>query len=165
MSEFLTPNHLKEFMRSHQIDGEICYLSTPTPTVIAAAQAVGTDPSKIIKSVLFMVKKAPVLAISCGTQRIERKAIASFFGVGRKQVKLADAESVLHITGYRVGTVPPFGHAHKIHTLVDSKVLEQDRIYAGGGAENALAHISTSDILRITGADIIDLHNQPLAKA
>ncbi len=157
----LKPSDLQTFMEKNAIDGEIVFLDEPTPTVEVAAKVVGTGPDQIVKSVLFTVRDEKVIAMACGTQLIERRAIAAVFGVGRKQVKLANAEIVLETTGYPVGTVPPFGHPQPIRALMDPRVLEHDECYAGGGAHNALTRLNPQDILKITSAEIIDLHNRP----
>jgi prolyl-tRNA editing enzyme YbaK/EbsC (Cys-tRNA(Pro) deacylase) len=156
----LTPDDLQTFMDENHIPGEILLLDVPTPTVEAAAQAVGTDPERIVKSVLFRIGDGGVLAITSGTLPIDQRAIAALYGVGRKRVKLADPETVLRVTGYPVGTVPPFGHATPSRTLLDPGVLEFPEIYAGGGAHNALVRIDPQEILRVTQAEIIDLHSK-----
>ena len=154
----LTPNDLESFMEQHGIEGEIVFLGKPTPTVETAAQAVGTHPNQIVKSVLFTIRDEKILAIACGTQLIERRVIAALCGVGRKRVRLANAEIVLETTGYPVGTVPPFGHPQSIRTLIDPRVLDHNEVYAGGGAHNSLVRLNPQDILKITKAQIIELH-------
>jgi prolyl-tRNA editing enzyme YbaK/EbsC (Cys-tRNA(Pro) deacylase) len=148
---------LSVYMRTHNIAGEILHLSVPTPTVETAAQAVGTTVDQIIKSILFLVDEQPVLAIACGLSSIQRRAIADLFGVGRKRVKLASPETVLEISGYEVGAMPPFGHLQPLTTLIDRNVLDFTDAYAGGGAENAIVHLNPQDILRVSGAKILDL--------
>ena len=148
---------LQEFIRAHDIPGEIIHLSVPTPTVETAAQAVSAMPEQIIKSILFMVDGQPVLAVSCGKSSIERRAIADLYGVGKKRVKLATPEMVLEISGYEVGAMPPFGHRQLLTTLIDPRVLDSSEAYAGGGAENALVRLNPQEILRVTGAKVLDL--------
>lgn len=155
----LTTSDLRRFLESHAIAGEILLLEKPTPTVQAAAEAVGAHPSQIVKSILFMVDEQPILAIACGTDRIDRRAIAGFLGVGRKRVKLAEAEAVVRMAGYEVGAMPPFAHRQPIMTLLDPRVLGQPEVFAGGGAENALLRLSPSEILRITQARVLNLIN------
>ncbi len=157
----LIPSDLQSFMEQNGIMGEIVFLDMPTPTVETAAQAAGTHPDQIVKSVLFTVRDDKVLAIACGTQLIERRVIATLYDVGRKRVRLANAEIVLETTGYPVGTVPPFGHPQPIRTLIDPRVLEHSEVYAGGGAHNALVRLNPQDILNTTKAQIIDLHSMP----
>ena len=151
----LTPADLQSFMDQNGISGEIIFLENPTPTVETAAQALNTIPENIVKSVLFTIGDERVLAIARGTRFIEQRAIAAYFGVGRKKVKLASPEIVLAVAGYPVGTVPPFGHQSPSTAFIDPGVLEPEEIYAGGGAHNAMVRLSPKDILRITKAEIL----------
>ncbi len=123
----LNPADLQAFMLQHAIQGEILSLEVPTPTVETAAQAVGAQPDWIVK------------------------------GVGRKRVKLATPDVVLRVAGYEAGAMPPFGHLQPIPTLIDPRVLAHPVVYAGGGAENALVRLDSQEILRVTGAQVIDL--------
>jgi hypothetical protein len=50
--------------------------------------------------------------------------VAKHLGVLRRHVRLATPAEVLESTGYRVGTVPPFGHYTSLRTLVDIGVTE-----------------------------------------
>lgn len=156
-----TAEDLKKVIQTQGIEGQIHYLSMPTPTVEAAAEAVGTSTYQIVKSLLFTIGEEAVLVISSGPDRVDRKILAAHFGVGRKRVKLADAPTVLSITGYEVGAVPPFGHKQKIDVILDERVLNQSMIYAGGGSVDALLEISPTELLRVTGADVINLQRPP----
>ncbi|MEW6718476.1 MAG: YbaK/EbsC family protein [Chloroflexota bacterium] len=152
---------LQTFLNKNNVDGELLLLDIPTPTVKAASEAVGVEAGQIVKSVLFTVSGEPVLAIACGDDRIEQQAIAAHFGVGRKKVKLADPESVLQISGYSVGAMPPFGHLQPLQTILDPRVLKQPIVYAGGGAENALLRLKSTEIERLTRPRVVDLIRVP----
>lgn len=158
MSErVLGPEDLRQFLALHEVEAEILRLESETPTVEAAARAVGTTPERIVKSLLFLVEGRPVLAIACGPDRVDSRALARRFGVGRKRVRLADGETVQRVTGYPIGAVPPFGHRQPLTTLVDRRVLEHEEVFAGGGGIDALVRVSPQDILRLTGAEVLDL--------
>ena len=157
----LQPTDLVNFMRENNIPGEILSLDMPTPTVEDAAQAVGTNPENIVKSILFRINDGFVLAITCGPAHIERRAIAAHFNVGRKKVKLADPGKVLRETGYQVGAMPPFGHHSPLPTLIDKRVLDKDQVYAGGGSDQTLMRIKPEVILAASGAEILDLLQPP----
>ena len=161
MNRIFTATDLQAYMEKQGILGEILILDVPTPTVEAAAQAVGVQARQIVKSVLFNVLDEAVLTISCGDQLVERRVIGTLYSVSRKRVKLASSEMVLDLTGYAVGTVPPFGHREHLETLLDHRVLEFTEVYAGGGSHNALVRLNPQDILRITQANVIDLHTRP----
>ncbi len=151
-------NDLAAFMEDEGILGDIVFLDDETPTVEAAAAAVGVQPEQIGKSLLFLTPDEPILVIACGTTRVSYKRLAQYLGINRKKLKLAKAAEVLTVTGYRVGTVPPFGHRRPLSTLIESDVINQDDLYAGGGEINALVHLSTAELCRVTGAEIVNLH-------
>jgi Cys-tRNA(Pro) deacylase len=157
----LNSNDLQSFMIAHGIPGEILHPGAPTPTVEAAARALGVTHEQIVKSILFLVNEQPVLVITCGTGHVDQRAIAARYGVGRKRVKLATTEEVLAISGYEVGAMPPFGHHHPLPTLLDRRVLDLPEVFAGGGAENALVRLDPQEIVRASHAEVMDLTTIP----
>lgn len=152
---------LQAFMQRNGIAGEIVLLAVPTLTVESAAQAVGVSPQRIVKSLLFLVDEQPVIAIACGLAPVNRERLARHYGVGRKRVKLAPPETVLQVSGYAVGAMPPFGHLQRLPTLMDPLVLQQPEVYAGGGAENALLRLDPKELLRVTQAEVVTLVTSP----
>lgn len=151
---------LTHFVKTRSVAGEVIWLPVETPTVEDAARAVGTSPERIVKSLLFLVDGRPILALACGPTRVDTRAIAAHFGVGRKRVKLAGPDAVLVATGFPVGALPPFGHRQPLPTLIDSQVLKQREVFAGGGSINALLRTSPAEIVRITTAVEVDLTGQ-----
>jgi len=158
----LTPADLTRTIATASIAAEIIPMPVKTSTVFAAAAALGIDPAQIIKSLLFLVRKEPVLVIASGTTRVDRRVLANRFGVGKKQIKLAGAETVRRVTGYPVGGVPPIGHLTPLQTLLDRAVLAWDVIYGGGGDEHTLLRIAPRELARATGAEWIELTETPL---
>ena len=155
MTQPLTPTDLTRFIAAHAIAAEIVPVTAETPTVPAAAAALGVTTGQIIKSLLFWVRDQPVLVIASGETLVDRGILAARYGVGKKQVKLADAEAVLRLTGYPAGGVPPFGHPAPIPTLLDRAVLAWDAIYGGGGDDHTLLRIAPAELARVTGAELI----------
>lgn len=158
----LTASDLARFIQRNAVAAEVIHLPVHTPTVDLAARAVHASPDSIVKSLLFLVSGKPALVIACGLSRVDSRSVAAHFGVGRKQVTLADAEVVLTATGYPVGALPPFGHLQRIPTLIDRRVLLQPEVYAGGGSVDALVRVSPGEIVRLTGAVTLDLQHPSL---
>jgi Cys-tRNA(Pro) deacylase len=154
----LDSTYLKTFIQGLNINAEVIEIDAPTPTVEAAAEAVGTQPEKILKSLLFLIDNKPILVIASGTLRVDRKALAKHFQVGRKRVKLADANTVEAVTGYKVGGVPPIGHLTSLRMVIDEQALKYDLVYGGGGGINSLLSIDPQEIVSFAGAEPINLH-------
>lgn len=161
----LTPDDLAAFIERHHVRAEILHLQQETPTVDDAARAVGANPDRIVKSLVFLIDSAPTLVIACGANLVSRRRLAAHFGVSVKRVKLADPTTTLAASGYPVGALPPFGHRQSLPTLIDRRVLIHDEVYAGGGSIHALLRIQAQEIARITQATALDLVEAPTAGA
>ncbi len=148
---------LETVCRALGLSAQVIYQDVPTPTVAAAAQAVGCRVDQIVKSILVMVAGEPLVIVTNGERRIDFPAVAARYGVSRKRVRLATSEEVLALTGYRVGALPPFGHQNTLRTLLDPQVLAESQVYAGGGAENALLFIRPEEIGRAVEVEILNV--------
>lgn len=152
-----TPADLGRFIAESGITAELTPMRADTPTVPAAAAALGVAPGQIIKSLLFLVRDEPVLVIASGDSPVDRRVLAERFGVGKKQVRLADAQTVLQITGYAVGGVPPFGHASTVRVFLDRAVAAHDAVWGGGGDDRTLLRIAPAELARVTNAEWVEL--------
>ena len=106
---------------------------------------------------LFIADGRPVLVITNGLTRIQRKRLADALDMSRRRVKMADGEQVQSITGYEIGAVPPFGHPQQLDTLLDQGVLQQAVVFGGGGETNALMRVAVSELQRVTGGRVVDI--------
>jgi prolyl-tRNA editing enzyme YbaK/EbsC (Cys-tRNA(Pro) deacylase) len=161
VEKVLTPTDLARFIEEKSIAAELVVRSIDTPTVPAAASAMGVSPQQIIKSMLFLIREQPVLVIASGDALVDRRALANRFGVGKKQVKLADAATVLRVTGYPVGGVSPLGHATPVVALLDRAIQKWDVVYGGGGDEQTLLRITPAELGKATNGEWIDFDEQP----
>lgn len=153
-AEPLGPANLQAFLDNHQIDAQIVFPGAPTPTVPAAARALGVEVDQIVKSVIFLVDDRPFLVYGCGVRRVDPRKLAERLNVNRKKVRLADADQVLEITGYAVGTVPPVGLKTPMPAFMDPAIQRYETVYAGGGGMDALLRISSAELLRVSGAEV-----------
>jgi Cys-tRNA(Pro) deacylase len=153
----MNSSDLQQFIDEHQIKAAIMPMASHTSTVKDAARALNVDTDQIIKSLVFMVKDEPILVINNGTARVDRRKLGKILETNRKKIKFADADQALNITGYVVGSMPPFGHQMKLRTLVDHAVNRLPAVYGGGGAVDAMMRLTPDELIRVTGAEVYDL--------
>jgi prolyl-tRNA editing enzyme YbaK/EbsC (Cys-tRNA(Pro) deacylase) len=170
MTPLLTPNDLKQYLDQHAISARLVPTVEHTPTVPAAAQALGVEPEQIIKTLLFVLEAGEqagqlppaLVVIGNGENRISKKALGQHFGLSPKRIKLAPAATVIELLGYPPGGVPPFGHRTTLPFFLDQQVVElqerfADRIFGGGGDDHTMLELKVSDLLRIHQPTVLPL--------
>ncbi|HKG25402.1 MAG TPA: YbaK/EbsC family protein [Thermomicrobiales bacterium] len=151
-----TGEALVAYLRERGVEAELLSPGVPMPTVPLAAAAIGVAEDRIIKSLLFRDSRGElVLAIASGTARIDRGLLATATGLDRP--RLADPATVLAVTGFPAGGVSPVAHATPVRVVIDRRAAALDVVYGGGGSEDVLLKISPRDIIRLTGAEIVDI--------
>jgi len=148
---------LQNFIDKESITAEILALDGHTPTVEDAARELDVAPEQIIKSLVFKVRDEPILVINNGLARVDRRKLAKYLEVGRKWARFATPEQALEITGFVVGSMPPFGHLTRMRTLLDRAVSNQEVIFGGGGDINAMMRLTPGELIKVTGAEITSL--------
>ena len=136
---------------------DIVTFEQPTRTAEDAAAAVGCDVGQIVKSLVFTVSGAPVMALVSGRNQLDTRKLAALFNVGRKQVERADADTVRAATGYAIGGVPPFGHATRLPVYVDEDLTTYEVIWAAAGTPNTVFAVAPADLVRTSGGTTTDL--------
>ena len=153
----LNKEALQAFIDGHRIDATLLQLHEHTPTVAEAARVLGVEPEQIIKSLVFRCGKETVLVVASGLARVDRKKLAAILGVGNSKVKFAAPEDALAITGFVVGSMPPFGHRNRLRTLVDAGAAGRKAVFGGGGGIDVMMRLSSEELLRVTGAEVVDV--------
>lgn len=143
---------LLRFVSERFLDAEPIRPGVPTPTVSAAAAALGTTTGAIVKSLVFLADGEPWLVIAAGESRIDMKLLAETLTLSRRRLRFATPEQALDITGFPVGAMPPFGHRSPLPTLIDSvSVPAEGVVYGGGGSHDTLLRLSAATLHHATG--------------
>ncbi len=152
-----TPEDVQAALEAAGLDIRIVTHEAPTATAQEAADAIGTALGAIVKSLLFLVDGGPVLVLAAGDRTVDARKIAAEFGVGRKKVRIADAETTIAATGYAPGGVPPLGHARDLPVLVDASLGRFETVHAAAGSPHATFPIPFARLVEATGGRVLDL--------
>jgi Cys-tRNA(Pro) deacylase len=122
-----------------------------------AARERGQRPEQVVRSILFRTGEDEfMMALVAGPAQISWKALRKHLGQSR--LTMATEEEVLAVTGYRVGTVSPFGTARQLKVLIDPGVMKEEEISIGSGMPNTGIILRSADLHHaLSGAEIIKL--------
>lgn len=132
-----------------------------TRTAEDAAAAIGVEVGQIVKSLVFLLDGAPVMALVSGANRLDETRLAAV--LGGQSVGRADAEAVRAATGFPIGGVPPFGHPSVLPTAIDEDLLTYDEVWAAAGTPRDVFALTPEELVRITGGQLAELRVDPEA--
>ncbi|MBN1312203.1 MAG: YbaK/EbsC family protein [Anaerolineae bacterium] len=152
-----THQDVQAALSSLGLDIDVQIFEASTATAPQAAEAIGTELGSIVKSLCFTVDGEPILVLAAGDQQVDTRKLAELHGVGRKKVRIADAETTVQATGYDVGGVAPVGHPRPLAILIDMTLQHYETVYAAAGSPNAIFPISLEELVRVTGGRFVDI--------
>jgi Cys-tRNA(Pro)/Cys-tRNA(Cys) deacylase len=118
---------------------------TPVTSFEQAASDRNQRPEQIVRSILFQIRPEEFLMVLvAGPAQVDWKKLRQL--VKRSRVRMATEEEVLEVTGYRIGTVSPFGLQQQIKVLIDASVLKEDEISIGSGVRNTAIIMKSADL-------------------
>lgn len=129
----------------------------PLTSFEQAAEERKQRPEQIVRSILFQVRPEEfVMVLVAGREQVDWRKLRQL--IGRSRVRMATEEEVLEVTGYRVGTVSPFGLKNQVKVLIDESVLQEEEVSTGSGVRNIAIIIKSADLRQALGeSEIVSL--------
>ncbi len=129
----------------------------PVHSFEQAASDRGQRPSQVVRSLLFRVAEDEfIMALIAGPQQVSWKALRKY--LGRSRVSMASEEEVFAVTGYRIGTVGPFGLPLPLRVLIEAGVMKEDEVSIGSGMRNTAVILRSKDLQHaLANAEVVEL--------
>lgn len=130
---------------------------TPVTSFEQAASDRGQRPSQVVRSILFRVSEDEfVMALVAGPAQVSWKLLRKH--LSRSRISMATEEEVFTVTGYRIGTVGPFGLLNQLKVLIDAGVTLEDEISIGSGIRNTAVILKSADLRHaLSNAEVVSL--------
>jgi len=136
---------------SKPVDAAFEEVATPERrTIDEVTRFLKVTPDQLVKSILVMTDKGPVLALVRGDQMLHEKKLAKVIGTHRP----AQKDEVKATLGIGAGFIGPMDH--KIRKVAD-RVLQQGVYYAGANKEGYHVKGVTAD-KHFSDAEFVDIH-------
>ena len=120
------------------------YDSNAERTGIQAAEAIGIEPRRLLKTLMAEVDGKPVCVIVPSDRDVSMKKLAAaFHGKAANMMRRADAE---RLTGYHVGGISPFGQKKRVPVALDAAVLSERTVFLNGGQRGVEIELNPNDI-------------------
>ena len=134
---------------------------TPVHSFEQAASDRGQRPEQVVRSILFRIADDEfVMALVAGPAQISWKTLRKY--LGRSRVSMATEDEVFAVTGYRIGTVGPFGLPNPLKVLIDASVMNEEEVSIGSGMRNTAVILKSADLRHaLKDAELVSLTENP----
>jgi Cys-tRNA(Pro)/Cys-tRNA(Cys) deacylase len=107
-------------------------------------------PEQVVRSILFQIRPDEFLIVLvAGPEQVDWRKLRQL--VKRSRMRMATEEEVLEVTGYRVGTVSPFGLRNPVRILLDESVLKEEEVSLGSGVSGVAIIMKSANLQRALG--------------
>ena len=158
MASALTPaeQRVADALAAHGLPGTVIVLAELATTAQMAAEALGIEVGRIVKSLMFKgaTSGEPYLLLVSGANRVHEKRAGRLIG---EALERSDADFVKAHTGFSIGGVSPYGHPTPLATYIDQDLLKYETIWAAAGNPRSVFEITANDLQRTTGGQVIDV--------
>lgn len=121
-----------------------------------AAERRGIAVERILKTMVVRIDEGRyALVMVPGDRLIDWKALRTV--LGERRLSLADEDEAYEATGYRRGTITPFGAAGDWPLLIDASVEGSGEVSVGTGTEGVAVHLDADDLIAVTGGRLAPL--------
>jgi Cys-tRNA(Pro) deacylase len=121
--------------------------TAPVASLEQAASQRAQHPDQIVRSILFRLPENHYcLVLINGPRQIDWKALRSYLNTNR--LTLADPSEVQDVTGFKIGSVGPFGLKTPLRILLDRRILAWPEISIGSGRAGTALILSPQALLQ-----------------
>jgi len=126
------------------------YDSGATSIGMQAAEALGVEPFRVLKTLMAEVDGTPVCVVVPSDREVSMKKLASAFGgKAAKMMRPPDAE---RLTGYHVGGISPFGQKKRVPVAIEAAALGHATVYLNGGQRGLQIELDPNDAMKALDA-------------
>ena len=128
----------------------------PARSAEESAERQGIELSRLLKTIVVRKSDSEHLFVLVpGDREIDWKKLRAHVGVSR--LSLPDRATAEEVTGYKPGTITPFGAATKLPVILDASAADADLVALGGGEHGVNVHVSAIDLRKLVDAEVADV--------
>ena len=127
------------------LEDRIKLFEVSSATVLLAAEAVGTTPERIAKSISLLQGENAVLVIAAGDAKIDNRKYKDTFHTKARMIGFDDVE---RLVGHAPGGVCPFGVNEGVKVYLDESLKRFDIVYPAAGTSQSAVELTFEELER-----------------
>ena len=132
--------------RLHEYD----YDSDADSIGMQAAQALGVEPARLLKTLMAKAGDNVVCVLAPSDKEVSLKKLAAV--AGAKDAALLKPAEAERFTGYRVGGISPFGQKKRVNAFIEVTAMSHASVIFNGGRRGLQIELPPGELVRLLGA-------------
>lgn len=153
-----------ELLKLHRIVFEIKE-HRPVRSMGDVKEVLDVSPGDMVKSILIAAdpcdhhpRDADLYLIAVPVDRkLDMAKVANVVDKRHERLRLATQIEVEDLTGFRVASIPPFGHPKKIPVILDRLLAAKKKVWCGTGKATESLGLSVEDLKKLSTFTVADV--------
>ena len=141
---------VREYFKGFGIEERILEFDVSSATVELAAEAVGCEGKRIVKTLSFLVDGNAVLVVCAGDTKIDNPKYKAEFHTKAKMLAFEDVERLI---GHAVGGVCPFAVNEGVRVFLDESLKRFETVYPACGSSNSAIELTLEELEKYSNAE------------
>ncbi len=123
----------------------------------SVAGSLGYQPEQMVKTLIFESGAGECVLVMLGG---DKNAVSGHLkrAIGDRNIRLAEPETVYNVTGYQIGSIPPFHwQPAGFRSFVDESLMQEHVLGVGGGVWGEEIMITPDRLVEASGATVVNL--------
>lgn len=134
---------VKEYLKQFGAQDRVRELPQSSATVELAAQALGTQPARIAKTLSFLTAEGPVLIVAAGDGKVDNGKYKAVF---HQKAKMLTPQQALELVGHPVGGVCPFAVKEGVRVYLDESLRRFATVFPACGSGNSAIELTLPEL-------------------
>ena len=139
---------VRAYFASFGMEDRILEFPVSSATVELAAQALGCEGKRIVKTLSFGVNGKAILICAAGDAKVDNAKYKAWFGVKAKMLSHEDAASMI---GHAVGGVCPFAVNEGVEVYLDESIRRFETVFPAAGSSNSAIELTIPEMEAYSG--------------
>lgn len=139
---------VKEYFAAFGMEKRVLEFPVSSATVELAAQALGCEGKRIVKTLSFKVNDKAILICAAGDAKVDNARYKARFGVKAKMLSHEEAAAMI---GHAVGGVCPFAVNEGVEVYLDESIKRFETVFPAAGSSNSAIELTIEEMERYSG--------------
>ena len=139
---------VKAYFRQYDMEGKVQEFDVSSATVELAAAALQCEPSRIAKTLSFLVSEHAVLIVAAGDMKVDNHKFKEQFAT---KAKMLLADQVEKMVGHAVGGVCPFAVNDDVTVYLDVSLQRFETVFPACGSANSAIEPTIPELEKYSG--------------